>query len=114
MQNSLFEPSPDYRIASATDLVLGVMFGEVALGLLTLAVAGVGALMLTGRMPVGWALRSVVGGFVLLGAPVIASGFIDRLGSGGERVIAPPVLESENGAPTRELPPADHDPYSGA
>lgn len=90
------------------------MLGEMALGVCVVAVAFIGALMLTGRLPLREGGRVVVGCFVLMGAPVIAAGFV--AGRGGE--VAPPNLPppiaAEAESPRPNLPPANFDPYAGA
>ena len=78
-----------------------------------IAVALVGFAALGGRLPVRMGARAVLGCFVVLGAPVIASSLMWRGEEPSSQVVyqAPPsVIE-----PARpELPTADHDPYSGA
>lgn len=87
-----------------------VAFGPLAVTLCVLAVAFVGFVMLTGRMPVRMGLRVVLGCFVLLGAPVIASGLMEF--SRDPQVDRPPPALKE---PAREeLPPANYDPFAGA
>ena len=73
-QSSLFEPSPDSSLTQASEWIDAVVFGEVAIALCVLAVAFVGFAMLTGRFAMRGGLRVLLGCFVLLGAPVIASG----------------------------------------
>lgn len=75
-QASLFEPSETGPIKSAVSYVDVLLFGNIAVGLCVLAVAFVGALMLTGRLPVRRGFEVVTGCFVLLGASVIANGFM--------------------------------------
>ena len=91
-----------------------MLLDEIALGLCVLAVALIGLLMLTGRLPLREGMRVVLGCFVLLGAPVIAAGLMQ--GEGGvidsARPLPPVALQTE--APRAALPPADYDPYAGA
>jgi type IV secretion system protein VirB2 len=113
-QRSLFDAAGDSPMMQSAQWVEGVMLGEIALGLCVIAVAFVGALMLTGRLPLREGGRIVVGCFVLLGAPVIAAGFV---GGGSELNVAstPPLPVTVQIESTRpELPPADYDPYAGA
>jgi type IV secretion system protein VirB2 len=77
-------------------------------------VALIGALMLTGRLPLRDGTRVVVGCFVLLGAPVIAGGFVEG-GSGLAEAPAPMSLDAAPiESPRPDLPPANFDPYAGA
>lgn len=93
--------------------MVALLTGSVAIGLCVLAMAVIGLLMLSGRLPVRAGLQVVLGCFVLLGAPVIAAAFI----TAGQSV-APQVTEPD---PPRELPderrdipPSAFDPYAGA
>lgn len=63
-------------ILAALAWLQGTLLGSIAIGLCIIAVAWVGFLMLQGRLPVREGARVIVGCFVLLGAPVIASGFL--------------------------------------
>lgn len=99
-------------LVAAVEWVQGTLLGSIAIGLCVIAVAWVGFLMLQGRLPVREGARVILGCFVLLGAPVIASGFLG-IWQGGVATPsqAPPAVE----LPAREeLPPPDHDPYAGA
>jgi type IV secretory pathway VirB2 component (pilin) len=113
VQQSLFEVSGGAPMAESARWIEGGMLGEIALGLCIIAVAFIGALMLTGRSPLREDMQVVVGCFVLPGAPVIAAGFVE----GGSDVIEtsesrPIAVQTEN--PRPDLPPANFDPYAGA
>ena len=73
-QRDLFQPSPAKPVESSLGWIENVLFGQVALTLCVIAVAFIGALMLTGRLPVKRGMMVVIGCFVLLGAPLIAAG----------------------------------------
>lgn len=92
----------------------GVMLGEIALGVCVIGVAFIGVLMLSGRLQLREGARVVVGCFVLLGAPVIAAGFVE----GGSGMIGPSALPLTVAvpidSPRPDLPPANFDPYAGA
>ncbi len=77
VQQSLFEAGGGTPMAESARWIEGVMLGEIALGICVIAVALFGVLMLTGRLLLREGARVVLGCFVLLGAPVIAAGFID-------------------------------------
>lgn len=113
-QQSLFEAGGGTSMVESARWIERVILGDIALGVCVIAVAVIGALMLTGRLPLREGARIVVGCFVLLGAPVIAAGFVD---GGGELNVAstplPPVtVPIESTRP--DLPPANFDPYAGA
>ena len=114
VQQSLFEAGGRAPMAESARWIEGVMLGEIALGVGGLAVAFIGALMLTGRLPLREGARVVVGCFLMLGAPVIAAGFVGD-GSGVNQTSGhqPTVIvRAEN--PRPEMPPANFDPYAGA
>ena len=95
-------------VAWATDLISG----SLAVGLCVIAVALVGFAALTGRMPIRMGARVVLGCFVLLGAPVIASGLS---GFWQDTASAPPPAPQTVPTDQREpLPQATYDPYAGA
>lgn len=73
-QRDLFQPSPTKPVESSLTWIETVLFGQVAVTLCVLAVAFIGLLMLTGRLPLRRGMMVVIGCFVLLGAPVIAYG----------------------------------------
>ena len=92
-----------------------VMLGDIALGVCIIAVALTGALMLTGRLPLREGARVMVGCFVLLGAPVIAAGFVERGSAVIEAsLLSPPPITPPTESPRPYLPPPNFDPYAGA
>lgn len=114
VQLSLFEAGGGAPTVESARWIEGVMLGEIALGVCVIAVALIGALMLTGRLPLREGARVVVGCFVLLGAPVIAAGI---MGGGGEVIQTSepqPSVVVQIESPRPNLPPASFDPYAGA
>lgn len=106
-----FDPPSASVFGAAAQWIEGALFGSVAAALCVVAVASVGLLMLTGRLPVRRGLEVVLGCFVLLGAPVIAGAFI----AGAQQQVAPPPIPPQPVPPARaELPPSDYSPYAGA
>lgn len=112
IRTSLFEATQADAVFDAADWMTGTLLGEVAVILCVLAVAFVGLLLLTGRLAVMRAMRVVLGCFILLGAPIIASAFISLGQSSTTTPISPPIVQAE--ASRSDLPPADYDPYAGA
>lgn len=113
-QRSLFDGGGDAPMMQSVQWIERVMLAEIALGLCVIAVALIGALMLTGRLPLREGGRIVAGCFLLLGAPVIAAGFV---GDRAELDVAstPPLPVNVPIESTRpDLPPANFDPYAGA
>lgn len=112
IQSTLLEPDGS-ATTDAVRWIEGLLMGEVALALCVIAVALIGVMMLGGRLPVRDGLRVVLGCAVLLGAPVIASGFVAGTSEFRAAPVQPP-LPAQAASPRDPLPPADHDPYAGA
>ena len=113
LQPSLFEPSGSSPLQGAVGWITQLMQGPLVVTLCVIAVALVGFAALGGRLPVRMGARAVLGCFVVLGAPAIASALMGH----GEEPSTQVVYQAESvaGEPARpELPPADYDPYSGA
>ena len=90
------------------------LLGGLAIGLCIIAVAIVGLLMMSGRLPVRQGAKVALGCFVLLGAPIIASGFL-TLGEEARRFYGTNAIPRAQTLPQREeLPPSTYDPYAGA
>lgn len=98
--------------ASATWLT-ATLLGELAIGLCVIAVAVIGLLMMSGRLPIRRGAAVVLGCFVLLGAPVIAGAFMqigERAAGQGKFVVA----ERQALPPREDLSQSTYDPYAGA
>lgn len=112
---SLADPSTSGSLLNAVNWIQGTLLGSVAVVVATLAVAGIGFMMLTGRVDIRRGMTVLVGSFLLLGSPVIA-GAIQSLwvGSPGEEPVA--IVESPPVPPPLPpaAPPANADPYAGA
>ena len=99
-------------LGAAIGWINDLLLGSLATGLCILAIASLGFLMLGGRMPIRDGMRVILGCFILLGAPIIASGIIANW-EGAPPAPAPGAVEAQQ--QTRdELPPANFDPYAGA
>lgn len=112
MDQSLFEPSGASPLEASVGWISGALLGGVAVALCVLSVAIVGFLMLAGRVPVRTGFRVVLGCFVLLGAPVIAAGLMERANDGESVVAEAPDYSGPD--PRRGLERKEPDPYGGA
>lgn len=113
MQQSLFDTTGGTSLTASATWIESVVLGDAAIGLCVVGVAVIGALMLTGRLPLREGTRVAVGCFVLLGAPVIAHDLRERgspFGSGSQGA----VLISAQSTPRPELPPETYNPYAQA
>jgi type IV secretory pathway VirB2 component (pilin) len=106
------DPQGSGALVGAVNWLQGTLLGTAATTIAVIAVAGVGLMMLSGRIGAYEALRVVLGCFVLFGAPTIASGLRD-LAAGTE---TPHVQQTQfvPVPPQAVLPAADYDPYAGA
>lgn len=113
---SLFDAPYDPVMGAARDAAIALVSGEAAAALCVIAVALFGYALLSGRISVRRGAVVVTGCFVLLGAPVIATAFMDLArnggGSGQGGVIAPTSAEVLFERPP--LPPAVNDTYGRA
>lgn len=113
MNASPFAASSAEPFQGAVDWLTGTLLGNIAVSFCVLAIAVLGLMMFTGRLPVREGLRVVIGCFVLLGAPLIAAGFAGAW-SGAIDGPAVQVAPLPDPSPRAELSPADYDPYAGA
>lgn len=113
VQQSLFETGGGTPMVESARWIEGVVLGEIALEVCVIAVAFIGALLLTGRLPLREGMRIVVGCFVLLGAPVIAAGVLEI--SASPFTAARPTRQTGVQPALRpELPRASYNPYAQA
>lgn len=99
-------------LTGAVDWVRAVLTGTIGTSPAVIAVATLGLLMLSGRLPLRRGVTAVVGCFILFSASAIASGLIGAVGG-----TAIPIEQSNSPQPsyTPTLPrAAPYDPYAGA
>jgi len=113
---SLADPNGGQALIAAARWLQDALLGTVATTLAVLAVAGIGFLLLTGRLHLRRGSSVLLGCFLLFGAPVIAAGL---LGDREETVVtvpAPPVASPTPLPRPMPLasPSAVFDPYAGA
>lgn len=110
---SLFDVPASPALGSAVGWLSNALLGSVATGLCVIAVALIGLMLMTGRLPIRDGLRVVLGCFVLLGALVIASGLHGVVEEAMPSAPAEP-LTIETTSASAGRPPANYDPYAGA
>ena len=108
----MFDAPAASPLADAVTWMTDLLLGSLAVGLCVIAVALVGFAALTGRMPIRQGARVVLGCFVLLGAPVIASGLsgLWQDGTSAPSSLPTPIVTDQR----QPLPQATYDPYAGA
>lgn len=98
----------------AATWVSDLLTGTIATAIATLAVAGAGFLMLSGRIALRRGLTIVVGCFVLFGAQSIATGLMTLRADDIPPTAEMPVPVSTPTAPVIPPQPNVYDPYAGA
>lgn len=110
----VYTPTSDSALLGPIDWVANLLLGSAAIGLCVIAVAVVGLMLLSGRLPIRHGLRTLLGCFILLGAPVIAVGLVGSWQGISERPTTP-VSTVDYAQPREEPPSAEgYDPYAGA
>lgn len=112
MSLSLTEPIGQSPILAASEWLRALTLGQTATAIAVLGVASVGFAMLTGRMPVGHAVRVILGCFILFGAPAIVDGLMQLTSSTQETAAVPQPSPPGLGSPP--VPSRVTDPYAGA
>jgi type IV secretory pathway VirB2 component (pilin) len=112
---SLADPGRSETLGVAVAWIEGMLLGSIALIVATLAVAGLGFMMLTGRIEIRRGMTVIVGAFLLFGSPVIAQAIRSlTVGSGSDPSVRtepqPPLTAPEPPPPI----PINADPYAGA
>ncbi len=100
-------------LESAIGWVAGVLVGPAATAAAVIAVASLGFLMLSGRLPMRRGGSVILGCFIVFSAGGVANGLLRAAGSfegQGGVAVAAPVPAYQATAPA----PAPYDPYSGA
>jgi type IV secretory pathway VirB2 component (pilin) len=91
-----------------------VLTGSIGTFIAVLAVAGIGLMLLSGRVPARRAIGTIIGCFILFGSATIATALVDA--SQGDRTVAVvdplPVTIPSPAPPPRPAP--SYDPYAGA
>jgi type IV secretory pathway VirB2 component (pilin) len=120
MIQSLADPPATSTILAAVTWVEGALLGTVATVVATIAIAALGFLMLSGRLPVRRGMVAILGCFILFGASSMARSIRAGLAGGAEApdpvpvayAAPPPPPAPPPVAPRPPAPPAD--PFAGA
>ncbi len=116
LSSSLADPAWPSPLLGALDWIERVLLGDVAAVVAVLAVAGVGAAMLTGRTDLRRGAQIAVGCFILFGAATIAGGIRTALdGAAGGEAMPVALAQPSPQEPSQPPKPAPaYDPYAGA
>jgi type IV secretory pathway VirB2 component (pilin) len=116
--SSLADPTGSSALVAAVQWLQGTLLGTVATSVAVICVAGIGLMMLSGRIDLRRGASVVVGCFILFGASSIAAG-IHALAGAGPVTTAEPVYQVDPWLPpppvqAPPVPAAAADPYAGA
>lgn len=115
MSASLADPFEASVLVTAIQWLEGTLLGTIATSVAIVAVAGMGMMMLSGRLPVRRGIIVVIGCFILFGASSIAAGLESLARRGDAPEPAPPAVSAEASSLSRPPgPPPGYDPYAGA
>lgn len=111
----MLEVMPGSLFAHAVQWIAALLTGSVATAIAVIAIAAIGLAFLQGRIDARRACRTVLGCFIIFGAPSIAA----ALGALTEGEMAPaaryPSVAEPGIRPVLSVPaPAPYDPYAGA
>ncbi len=114
---SLFASRDNSVLLSALSWIEGTLLGSLATIVAILAVAGIGFLLLQGRLVVRGGIRVLAGCFILFGAASIVSGLQSMAtGVAGSGAFERPVPQQISAPEPMEIPnrTSNYDPYAGA
>ena len=100
-------------LVAAADWFRNALLGSVGTSIAILAVAAVGLLMLSGRVPVRRGATVIIGCFVLFSATTIADGLLSAVQGREDFVAAPQIAPQPAYTPVVPKPEV-YDPYAGA
>jgi len=100
-------------LVGALDWLRNLLLGSSMTIIAVLAVAAVGFLTLSGRLPARRAARVVLGCFILFSAGAIANGLVASLNSGSRYDVAMGPVSGPSYTPSTP-PDEPYDPYAGA
>ena len=99
-------------LVEAVQWAAAVMTGPVATAIAVITIAMLGFAFLQGRIDARRAARTILGCFIIFGAPSIAAALAGAQDTAGP---PPPAASATSVQPTHVTPvPAPYDPYAGA
>lgn len=112
---SLTDPGSSASLVAAATWVQSLVTGTTATIVATIAVAGVGFLMLQGRLPLRRGMIVVMGCFIVFGSSAIADGLM-AVGQSTSTSAGSDMIVSSASPPPPAAPaqPSVYDPYAGA
>ncbi|QZP09149.1 TrbC/VirB2 family protein [Caenibius sp. WL] len=106
-----YASSGDQSLTDAVNWLRDLLLGSIGTMIAVLAIAGIGLLMLSGRLPIRRGVTAILGCFILFSAGTIAGGLINQW----EPMTNTVVVAPEAPAYTATIPtPAPYDPFEGA
>jgi len=110
---SLFDAPTSPVLSTSADWINQTMFGSLAVSLCVIAIALIGFMLMSGRLIVRDAIRVLLGCFILLAAPNIASDLQALMRNAAQSVPPQTPAIVDIPAPST-LPQSNYAPYAGA
>jgi type IV secretory pathway VirB2 component (pilin) len=111
---TLLDPPQNSPLGAASQWVELLTAGNLAAVVATIAIAIVGFLMFGGRVDVRCGTLTLLGCFVIFGAPAIAVAVRSLGGDTEMPEVLPPSIPSSFAPPTNASGSTPYDPYAGA
>ncbi len=113
MADALSAPAGSAALVDAALWIQGTLLGTLATAVAVIAIAWIGFGMLSGRINLQRGAITILGCFIVFGAPIIAAGLMKTGQAEGTPAIvvvppSPPPLPQPTSTPT------PYDPYAGA
>lgn len=112
---SLADPEGASPLVAAVQWLEAVALGTIATSIALIAVASIGFLMLSGRLPIRRGATVIAGCFILFGAPIIAASILSlaRTNTQASSTFEPAQPSKIPPVPTAKSG-SGYDPYAGA
>lgn len=113
----LTDPSNGGSLAAAVSWAGSLLTGTLATVIATIAIVGIGFMMLRGRLPLRRGITIVLGCFIISGATMIAQGLLGinaHLSESGARQGQTAAVTATIPPPAPPPQPEVYDPYAGA
>lgn len=112
---SLTDPPTVNPLAAAVQWLEGLALGSIATSVALIAVAAIGMMMLSGRVPIRRGASVLLGCFILFGAQAIAKGIQTAATYATEAEVPTKALSQPTSPSAYPAPRSpNYDPYAGA
>ena len=114
MGDPLSVPPGSSALLGAVQWIQGTLLGTLATTVAVIAIAWIGFGMLSGRINIQRGATTILGCFILFGAPAIASGLMTAVDAVGPTPVPVTAPVPPPPPPPPLAPRTPYDPYAGA